>query len=250
MFAQNLCGGDVRGYLDSLRESGELQEKFPELQALYGFGGQGQGHKDLWDHTIRVTEAADPTIEARLAALWHDTGKPRCFTRVGDKVMFYNHENVSAKLFRKSMARTQVFEGPGVWFVSQVISNLGLVEAYTSDWTDTAVRRLRQNLGDSVFWAAISLARVDVTSKYESNHLKVQTRMSELAERSNQIAENDLKVPPLAKGLGESIMKAFSIPPSRQVGVLLKSLERAIEEGTLEPRREDSYYIEYLKRSP
>ena len=242
-----LCGDNVRGFLEGLRSSGELGSDFPELQALYGFGGGSQGHKDLWDHTIRVTQAAKPTPEARLAALWHDTGKPSSFSREHGKVTFHLHEGLSAKYFRDTMRRTGVFTGPSVALVSQVIYYLGYVESYEGDWTDSAVRRLRVDIGDQVFLAAVDLARVDVTSRHESNRIRVQQRMDDLLKRSAEIVAQDSVKSPLPKGLGQSVMQAFGLKPSPKVGSLLKYLEAAVENGLLEPQQGDLYYVEYLK---
>jgi hypothetical protein len=48
--------------------------------------------------------------------------------------------------------------------------------------------------------------------------------------------------------VGNALMDAFAIPPSRLVGDLMKALKTAIEGGDLEARREDAYYVAYLAR--
>src|SRR4051812_5580435 len=42
--------------LEVLQTSGVLRTTLPEVQAMVGFGGQGQGHKDLWAHTKQVVK--------------------------------------------------------------------------------------------------------------------------------------------------------------------------------------------------
>ena len=54
--------------------------------------------------------------------------------------------------------------------------------------------------------------------------------------------------PPLPGGVGNAIMAAFEIPPSRLIGDLKRALESSIEDGALEPRREDAYYVAHLAR--
>ena len=56
-------------------------------------------------------------------------------------------------------------------------------------------------------------------------------------------------MPPLPAGLGNAIMEAFAIPPSKRIGELRKLCEDAIERGELEERREADYYIAYLRKS-
>jgi len=55
-------------------------------------------------------------------------------------------------------------------------------------------------------------------------------------------------LPPLPGGVGTAIMAAFELPPSRLIGELKRTLEEAITQGTLEPRREDAYYVAHLAR--
>ncbi len=56
-------------------------------------------------------------------------------------------------------------------------------------------------------------------------------------------------VPPLPTGIGEHIMKAFGLPPSRKVGDVKKALEAAVEAGEVEPRLEAGAYVEFLERN-
>jgi len=67
-----------------------------------------------------------------------------------------------------------------------------------------------------------------------------------LAKRIRDLQEEDNKVPPLPKGLGTEIMKAFGIPPSKRLGDLIKHLTDAAEAGELEPQKPASYYIDHL----
>ena len=63
------------------------------------------------------------------------------------------------------------------------------------------------------------------------------------------LAEADAKLPPLPGGVGNAIMEAFELAPSRLIGDLKRALEGAIERGELEPRREDAYYVAHIARS-
>jgi poly(A) polymerase len=48
--------------------------------------------------------------------------------------------------------------------------------------------------------------------------------------------------------VGNAIMDAFAIPPSRRVGELRKLCEDAIERGELLERQPVEYYVDFLKR--
>lgn len=245
LWTRLLVSKDPRPGLALLQAGGELRETFPEVQAMVGFGGHGQGHKDLWDHTLNVVRQAKNLPVIRWAALFHDVGKVETFSKASGKVSFHQHEFVSARLFRKAMQRTRVLEAPQVDHAVFLIRNLGLAEAYTSEWTDSAVRRLHKDLG-LYFDDVLLLARADITTKHAHKRQKHHDRMHELSVRAKEISEADAVVPPLPKGLGTAVMDCFGIPPSKKLGDLLGTLEGQIAEGLLEPHQSQDYYIRHL----
>jgi poly(A) polymerase len=70
--------------------------------------------------------------------------------------------------------------------------------------------------------------------------------INELSERIAVLAEEDARVPPLPKGVGDELMKAFNLPPSKLVGDIKRALELATEAGEVESHRESAYYVEYV----
>ena len=73
----------------------------PELQNAIGFNQHNSYHdKDVFEHTLAVVDNVDNTLELRLAALFHDLGKPYTYT-TDEKGTghFLGHANVSEKIF-------------------------------------------------------------------------------------------------------------------------------------------------------
>lgn len=235
---------DVR--LEKLRESGALEADFPEVAAMVGFGGHGQGHKDLWDHTKKVVKQAKNVPEVRWAALWHDVGKVVSFNDEG-KITFHQHEYASARLFGEAMARTRMLQGEFKNTVYALIRGLAFVEGYSHEWTDSAVRRTYKELGPH-FTNTLLLARADVTSKHAHKRERVQRLVHELEQRALKIAEADAVVPPLPTGIGKDIMAKFGVPPSKQLGDIKQALEARIKAGALEGHKDSAYYIDYLNK--
>lgn len=231
--------------LEVLQATGLLGETFPELQSMVGFGGHGQGHKDLWDHVKKVVLQSKALVPIRWAALFHDVGKVSTFSRESGKVTFHQHEFVSASLFRKAMVRTNVLDDPERSEAHFLVRNLGLVEAYDSSWTDSAVRRLHKELGEH-FDRVLLLARADVTSKHAHKREQNHRRLHELSERAKAIAAQDAVVPPLPKGLGNVVMASFGLTPSKRLGDLLKALEAAVEAGRVPAHRDADCYVAFL----
>jgi len=231
--------------LEVLQQARILERTLPEVQAMVGFGGHGQGHKDLWAHTKQVVKQTKAQPSLRWAALFHDVGKVSTFSRAGGKVSFHKHEFVSATMLRRALTRTALVERDVLQEALAVVRNLGLVEAYQSDWTDSAVRRLHKELGEH-FERVLLVARADITTKHAHKREKHHERLHELGERAKRIAEHDAIVPPLPKGLGDALMAAFGIPPSKRLGDLKAALEKAVGEGRIEAHREAPYYVEFV----
>ena len=70
--------------------------------------------------------------------------------------------------------------------------------------------------------------------------------IGELADRITELAALDAEVEPLPKGVGNAIMEAFAIPPSRRIGELKRALEAAVDAGELPPRQESEFYVQFL----
>jgi poly(A) polymerase len=108
------------------------------------------------------------------------------------------------------------------------------------------VRRFARELGlhlDDL----LCLARADITTKRPEKKKKGLSQISELAERIRLLAEEDQKQPPLPTGVGDEIMRAFGLKPSRLVGDIKRTLEKAIESGEIEGRLPNEAYVELVR---
>ena len=54
--------------------------------------------------------------------------------------------------------------------------------------------------------------------------------------------------PPLPKGVGDMVMKAFGLPPSRIVGEIKQKLEAAVAAGEIEPYLESEAYVAFVTK--
>jgi hypothetical protein len=73
--------------------------------------------------------------------------------------------------------------------------------------------------------------------------------IDELGEKISALAAEDAVQPPLPTGVGNELMVAFSLPPSRLVGDIKRALEAAIESGELEPHLESGEYVEFVRQN-
>lgn len=245
-----VMGEDPEVGFDALLDSGVLAIIFPEVHAMVGFGDGEWRHKDVWKHTKQVVRQAVPRLEVRWASLFHDIGKVK--TRSIDpqgKVHFLGHAEVGTRMFDKLEKRIGMFSPePNL---RETIRFLVLhhlrANQYDPNWTDSAVRRFARELGAHLD-DLLCLARADITTKRPEKKRKGLAQIDELAGRISALAAEDAKLPPLPTGVGDAVMKAFGIPPSRKIGEIKKMLEDMIASGAIEERQPSEYYVELIAK--
>ena len=246
-----LIGHDPEGGLDALLVCGALDTLLPEVHALVGFGDGEWRHKDVWKHTKQVVRQSVPRLEVRWASLLHDVGKvkTRSISPSGE-VHFFGHAEVGARMFDRLERRVGLFQRDAALrgTVRFLILHHLRANQYDPSWTDSAVRRFAREMGESLD-DLLCLSRADITTKRPEKKRRGLEQISDLAERIRTLAEEDAKQPPLPTGLGNLLMKDLGIPPSPQVGVLMRGLTAAVEAGEIEPRLEPEAYVAFLREN-
>jgi poly(A) polymerase len=247
-----MMASDAEAGLDALLRCGALVALLPSVEKMVGFGDGEWRHKDVWKHTKQVVRQAVPRIEVRWAALLHDIGKvkTRSFGANGE-VHFFGHAEVGARMFDRMERRMPLFSREeslqrSIRFL--VLHHLRASQ-YDKSWTDSAVRRFAREVGahmDDLF----CLSRADITTKRPERKRRGMRQIDELQLRVNALAAEDAKSAPLPKGVGDAIMKAFGIPPSRRIGDIKKNLEAAVAIGRIAPHLESERYVAFLRDNP
>jgi poly(A) polymerase len=163
------------------------------------------------------------------------------------KVTFHRHAEVGARMW-EPIAKRLGFDKPERHQIRFLILHHLRANAYEPSWTDAAVRRFDHEMGEHLD-RLLELSCADVTSRRPGRREEAIRNIDALKDRIVAIRALDARVPPLPPGLGNAIMEAFAIPPSKRVGELRKVCEDAIERGELEERREADYYVDYLRRT-
>jgi poly(A) polymerase len=236
--------------LDSLLATGVLDSLLPEVKAMVGFGDGEWRHKDVWKHTKQVVAQAVPRIEVRYAALFHDIGKVRTRSIAPNgEVHFFGHAEVGARMFDRLERRAHLFRSDAALFESVRFLVLHHLRAsqYDGKWTPSAVRRFTKEIGAHLD-DLLCLSRADITTKRPEKKRRGVALIDELAARIGELAAEDAKQPPLPTGLGNELMTAFGLSPSRQLGDLKRALEAAVEAGEIEERLEAGAYVEFVRQ--
>jgi poly(A) polymerase len=240
---------DPEAGLDALLSCGALAALLPEVGALVGFGDGEWRHKDVWKHTKQVVRQAVPRLEVRWAALLHDVGKvkTRSISPSGE-VHFFGHAEVGARMFDRLNRRLPLFERDAALKTSVRFLILHHLRAnqYEGDWTDSAVRRFAREMGPNLE-DLLCLSRADITTKRPEKKRRGLEQISELAQRIRTLAEQDAVLPALPTGVGDAIMQAFHLPPSRLIGDIKRALTVAVVAGEIAPRLDNEAYVAFVR---
>ncbi len=227
-------------------------------------------HKDVFEHTLIVTQDVEPTPTLRKAAFFHDIGKPRtlvyehrctycgakstqknagegecerCGGRtVPKKIHFYGHENVGAAIARKAMKRL-VYPKDDTDAVAHLVANHMRPMGYAvgrDPWSDSAIRRFVRDTylarGDRELANVdllLKLARADITGSAPRRRRIAEESWRSLKDRVDAVRVEDA-VEKLKSPLdGNQLMECFGRPPGRWIKAVKNYLEGEVIEGRL-----------------
>ncbi|GCE47867.1 poly(A) polymerase [Thermosporothrix hazakensis] len=223
--------------IELLVESGLMEYIIPEALELRGVSQQQQtrvpASKDVFAHVVRVVERSSPRLVTRWSALLHDIAKPRTKTVEDNKVHFYGHEDLGAHMAREILKRLH-FDRDFIDSVSRIVRLHMRANAYTSDWTDGAVRRLMLDAGDDLP-DLLDLSRADITSYRVDKVAKAAARVAELGERCQQLKEEAERVPLKSPLDGNELMALFKRGPGPWLRPIKEHLLSLVIDGQLAP---------------
>lgn len=226
--------------LKLMEETGILKLFIPEFEICRGCNqGDGRGFHDfdVMDHLIYACDGAPKNnYKVRLAALFHDIGKPSCKRVIenekdGQLFTFYNHDNEGAKITEKILRRLK-FSNEEIADVSHLVKNH--MFHYESSWSDAAVRRFIVRVGLQYMDDLFDLRVADVfgmhnnqvnlrNSTTSENILELKERIEKITEKQNALSLKDLCVN------GKDLMD-IGIPSGKKIGVVLNELFEAVLE--------------------
>jgi poly(A) polymerase len=232
-----------------LIETGLAEQFIPELPAMRLEHDPIHRHKDVLSHSIAVVENVRPPEEqselvlsddssfdfrlTRLAALFHDVGKPR--TRgfaPGKGTTFHHHDAVGARITRKRMNALR-YSKDDVAKVTDLVALHLRFHTYSMGWSDSAVRRYVRDAGGLLQELNV-LTRCDCTTRNAKKAARLSRRMDELEVRISELnaAEELAALRPELDG--NQVMEYLNLGPGRDVGEAMKFLmEIRLEEGLI-----------------
>jgi len=224
--------------LDFIVRTGLAHHFFPELPMLQLEQDPVHHHKDVLLHTWAVVDKTSPRLTLRLAALFHDIGKPPTREITPDGVTFRFHEVVGAKMTRKRMTAMK--------YPKQVIDDVSrLVElhlrfhTYKLGWGDAAVRRYVRDAGP-LLADLNELTRCDCTTRNARKAAELSRRMDDLEVRIAKLQERDAQLALRPALDGEQVMTLLGLAPGRAVGAALEYLMEILNIEELDQKKDIS----------
>jgi poly(A) polymerase len=216
-----------------LCDTGLAEQFLPELPAMRVEQDPIHHHKDVLAHTIAVVRKTGPDLVLRLAALFHDIGKPATREIGARGVSFHHHEVVGARMTRKRMKALN-FSNDLVADVSQLVFLHLRFHGYGDDaWTDAAVRRYVRDAG-GLLDRLNELTRCDCTTRNRRKAEMLSRRMDALEARIEDLREQE-ELAAIRPDLdGQAVMDLLDLEPGPVVGEALRMLlDLRMEHGPL-----------------
>lgn len=227
-----LSGADPAPRLWSAIDCGRMAEIIPELPALQMEQDPIHRHKDVLAHTVAVVAKTPDDVVVRLAALFHDIGKPRTRSFEHGGVTFRHHEAVGARMTRKRLGALG-FDERTVDDVSELVRLSGRFKGYASGWSDSAVRRYAREAGP-LLGRLNQLVRSDCTTRNRTREADLQRQIDDLERRIAELADAERKAAERPQIDGQAVMDRLGLQPGPDVGrALTWLLEVKRSEGEL-----------------
>ena len=223
--------------IELMRQTGLLNIFLPELLEGYGVEQKLFHAHDVYTHSIRTCDFAEDSV--KLAALLHDIAKPR--TDMGNG-HFYGHDVVGVEMvetimkrlkFSKSdIERTKLLVKNHMFYYphSQQESKTG-EELSLSQWSDSAVRRFLNRVGEENVEDLFKLRIADATSNPNSPFQPEE--ITELQKHISRVRAQDMALKVTDLDIKGEDLQSIGIKPGPEMGRVLKGLLDIVIEDPL-----------------
>ena len=235
-----ITGKNIRNVL--LEFSDVFSVVIPELAACVGFEQHNFHHKyDVYTHIATVVEASPEKDYIRLAALFHDIGKPLCFSLDENGIgHFYSHAVKSSEIAVNTLKRLR--------FDNETVNKVQLLvkqhDAYIDEDSKTLKRKLNR-FGEQALRDLISVQRADTLGLADEYHKrlahfeKLEKKLCTIVESNNCFSVKNLDIN------GNDII-AIGLK-GKEIGDALNLLLEAVIDEKVENCKES--LINYLKEN-
>ena len=208
--------------IELLRTLNLLKYIIPELEEGYGVEQNKHHIYECYDHNLRSLDyAAKRNFNkyVRLAALFHDIGKPKTKRGQGLDATFYNHEVVGAKMTNQVLNRLK-FPKKDIEKITKLV-RYHLFYYNVGEVSDSSVRRLVRQVG---LENMEELLQVRMADRIGSGVPKAEPyKLRHLKYIIEKVSQDPISVKML-KVNGHDVMEILKIKPGPKIGQILDIL--------------------------
>lgn len=237
-----ICGKNAGEIIS--RYSDILATTLPEIKDMKGFQQHNFHHiYDVLNHTAKVVDSVYPAVDLRFAALFHDCGKPDCFS-LDEKGVghFYSHASISAHKANEALTRLRCDTA-----TREKVVKLVKIHDTPIEPDSKTVKKKLQKYGEEIFFDLIKLQRAD-NMGLSPEFLYRQETYDKLEEIARQIIEENqcFSLKDLAVNGKDMITLGLK---GKDIGFALDELLKAVIEERCQNDRESllSYYHRNVK---
>jgi tRNA nucleotidyltransferase (CCA-adding enzyme) len=207
-----------------MAETGLLAHVIPDAVPMVGCGQNHFHDFDVWEHTVRCVSNVPQDKVLRLAALFHDIGKPKvkAFDAKRGEHGFYDHNKVSAELCRAIMHDLK-FSNEEIEAVSVLVDRH--MVALDGGVKDSTIRRFLREI-DTQLDQFLALRRADiVATRADPNAVTADLVATDTLEfRCRTLVASTPKPGAKLPVSGADVMERLNLRPGPEVGKVLRRL--------------------------
>ncbi|MBQ6582493.1 MAG: HD domain-containing protein [Mogibacterium sp.] len=215
-----------------------IAEVIPELAEGFDFCQQNPFHcYDVYEHSLQALSTVireeeekgrEPDETLRLAALFHDVGKPSCFVVRDGWGHFYGHERKSAEMTEDVLRRLR-YDNRTLNDVVELIEGHGAVLQPTEKYA----RRKLSQYGEEQLARLIRLERADVSAQTPEVREERIGNINEFERVVGNVLESRQCFDRKDMKLGGDDVMALGIPEGPEVGRILNAVFEKVLAGDL-----------------
>ncbi|MBQ7598210.1 MAG: HD domain-containing protein [Clostridia bacterium] len=236
-----LCGAFVKDVLLEYHEI--LAVLFPFISKMYGFAQHNFHHCfDVYEHTATVVAAAPDTPVLRLAAFFHDCGKPDCFTTDENGIgHFYAHASRSAQIAKETMQSLKLDKK-----TTERVTLLVKLHDSPIEEDARAIKRRLNKYGEAALLELIALQRADTLGLAPAFHTRL-AHFDALESLTGEVVASGAVFSLRDLAVNGNDMKRLGLR-GKEIGSALKKLLCAVLDEKV--KNEKAALLEYLKLHP
>lgn len=225
-----IIGKNAYKVLKLMSENKILEEIIPEWSKTIGFDQKNIHHIYTVDeHILKSLELTNGDLITRLAVLFHDIGKPRCYTFGEDgQGHFYKHEKYSVEIAEKLMLNLK-FSKLDTERVCKIIKYHSL---YRQNIDEIFVKKMLNRFGEEDLYRYLEVVEAD--RRTHNNDIcnledldQIKVILKKIQETKPPLSMRDLKIS------GKDLLKV-GVPKGKIIGEILDYLmEKVLEDENL-----------------